>query len=103
VYLLRELRAERSDGLPHYLEARQLLNRERFADAARLLAEARDRGLPTPEIALEAVRVEAVARFATRELARSAELWRELAKRSDAPALQAEAGEWLQRIRWSRD
>lgn len=103
VYLLRELRAERSDGLPYYLEARQLLNRERFADAGRLLAEARLRGLPTPEIALEAVRAEALARFATGDLARSAELWRELARRSSSAGLIAEASEWLQRVRSSRD
>jgi thioredoxin-like negative regulator of GroEL len=101
VYLLRELRAEREDGLPHYLEARQLLNRERFAEAASLLGEARQHGLPTPEIALEAVRIEAIARYAAGDIARSAELWHQLAASSQALALQAEAREWLQRIRFA--
>jgi hypothetical protein len=99
VHLARELRAERRDGLPHYLEARQLLARERFAEAVPLLAEARRLGLPTPEILLEALRVEAIARHGGGDRPGSAALWRELAELSLAPAHDAEAAEWLQRIR----
>jgi hypothetical protein len=102
VHLARELRDERHDGLPHYLEARQLLARERFADAAPLLAESRHLGLPTPEILLEALRVEAIARYGAGDLSGSAELWHELANLSLAPAHDAEADEWLQRIRAAR-
>jgi hypothetical protein len=99
VHLARELRAVRQDGLPHYLEARQLLARERFAEAVPLLAQARQLGLPTPEILLEALRVEAIARYGAGDRPGSAELWRELADLSLAPAHDAEAAEWLQRIR----
>jgi thioredoxin-like negative regulator of GroEL len=96
VHLARELRAERRDGLP---QARQLLARERFAEAVPLLAEARRLGLPTPEILLEALRVEAIARHGGGDRPGSAALWRELAELSLAPAHDAEAAEWLQRIR----
>lgn len=102
VYLARELRSERSDGLPYYLEARQLQMRERYAEAAALLAKARALTLPTREIEVEALRGEAIARFATGELDRSLALWQELSRPEAAPALRAEAADWLQRIAFAR-
>lgn len=99
VYLTRELREVRKDGLPHYLEARQLLMRERYAEAAALLAQARKLGLPTAEIALEALRVEAICRHGAGELQHAATLWRELKAKAPDPALHAEADEWLARAR----
>jgi hypothetical protein len=103
VYLARELRSERSDGLPYYLEARQLQMRERYAEAAALLAKARALTLPTREIEVEALRGEATARFATGELDRSLALWQELSRPEAAPALQAEAADWRQRIAFARN
>jgi tetratricopeptide (TPR) repeat protein len=102
VYLARELRGERSDGLPHYLEARQLLMRERYAEAAALLAQARALTLPTPEIELEALRGEGLARFALGELDRAQAIWQTLAQPDNAPAQQAEAADWLARIAFAR-
>jgi hypothetical protein len=99
VHLARELRAERRDGLPHYLEARQLYMRERFTEAASLLAQARGLGLPTPELALEALRIEAIARYGDGAHEASRELWQELAAESTDLAVRAEAADWLQRIR----
>jgi hypothetical protein len=67
VHLTRELRTERPDGLPHYLEARQLLFQERYEHAAELLATSRNLGLPSEELRAEAVRTEALARFFLRQ------------------------------------
>ncbi len=98
VYLTRELRAERSDGLPQYLEARQLFNRQRYAEAAGLLAQARTLGLPTPEIAIEALRVQAICCFGAGQLDASRTLWRQLQAMNPGAGLQAEAADWLERI-----
>jgi hypothetical protein len=98
VHLVRELRAERKDGLPHYLEARQLYMRERFAEASRLLEQARKLGLPTREIALEALRLAAICSFATGELATSAALWRELGADNAELGQRADADDWLERV-----
>jgi hypothetical protein len=101
VYLARELRAVRDDGLPHYLEARQLASRERFAEGAELFAQARARGLPSVELALEALRLQAHARAGAGDLAGARELYRELRGSRDAPqAMRDEADEWLSRIAW---
>ena len=101
IFLARELRALRSDGLAQYLEARQLHGRERFADAAQLLAAARSAGLPTPELTLEALRIEALDRVGTGEGARASALYRELLSSRDASqAVRDEAREWLTRLAW---
>jgi hypothetical protein len=99
VYLSRELRSLRNDGLPHYLEARQLFFQARFAHAARLLREARALGLPTPELRAEALRVEGICRIATGELTQAAELFRDYAQ-SGGAARSAEADDFLARIRF---
>jgi hypothetical protein len=99
VYLSRELRSLRDDGLPHYLEARQLFFQARFAHAAGLLHEARARDLPTPELRAEALRVEGICRIATGELTNAAELFRVYA-RSGGAARSAEAEDFLARIRF---
>jgi hypothetical protein len=100
VYLARELRNYRRDGLPRYLEARQLFFARHYAQAANLLSEARQMGLSTERLAREATRLEAVARFATKEYAQSEKLWRSLNPR-DAIAL--EASDWLARIAHARN
>ncbi len=101
VHLARELRAERSDGLPHYLEARQLYFQRRFGMASDLLAQARARGLPTPELSAEALRLLGISHFAQGELASSAEAFSALAQDGHA-GHAAEASDWLQRIAFAR-
>lgn len=98
VYLTRELRALRSDGLPYYLEARQLYFFDHYGKAASLLDEAIDRGLPTPEILDEALRLQALCRLAQGDLNRAETLYR---KRLDdeRPAVRLTAQDALQRIR----
>lgn len=101
VYLARELRAVRSDGLPHYLEARQLQGRERFAEAARLFTTARELTLPSAELAIEALRLEAVAYAGAGDFTRArAALGALIARPDTPPALRDEGQEWLQRIAW---
>jgi hypothetical protein len=100
VYLLRELRAERNDGLPQYLEARQLYAHERYAESAALLAEAHRLGLPTREISIEATRLEAISRYAIGDQPGSQRLWLEQktgAGTSDL-GLRTEADDWLERL-----
>lgn len=97
VYVVRELRTERSDGLAHYLEARQLYLRERFAEAAPLLATARALSLPTSDLAVEALRVEAICRYGAGERQASRALWQGLLLLHATPALDAEATDWLAR------
>ncbi|MAQ14046.1 MAG: hypothetical protein CMN30_04525 [Sandaracinus sp.] len=90
----------REDGLGLYLAARQLVDASRYDLAHATLAQARRRGLPTPELEREALRLEGRAAFGAGDLDRSAALWTEA--RQD-PALASEATEWLERIRWQRD
>jgi hypothetical protein len=99
VHLTRELRSVRDDGLPQYLEARQLFFQARFAYASALLREARARGLPTPELTAEALRVEGVSRVALGELEQAAELFGKYANTGSA-ARAAEADDFLARIRF---
>jgi hypothetical protein len=101
VHLAYALRSERSDGLPHYLEARQLYFQHRFEPAAQLLQEARARGLPTQELALEALRVQANSRFATGDLPGAQALFQQLGI-GDDPGRLAEAEDWLARIRFTQ-
>ena len=99
VHLARELRAERSDGLPQYLEARQLYFQKRFARAAALLGEARRLGLPTRELQSEATRVEAISLYATSDLAGATARFQEL-RDDGVPAHRADAEDWLSHITW---
>jgi hypothetical protein len=101
VHLARELRSERSDGLPHYLEARQLFFQHRFARAAELLAEAREKTLPTHELTIEALRVEALCRYASNQLDAAAALFGEYAA-IGTPGQRADASDWLAHIAWRR-
>ncbi len=99
VHLARELRAERSDGLPQYLEARQLYFQKRFARAAALLGEARRLGLPTRELRSEATRVEAISLYATGDLTGATARFQEL-RDDGVPAHRADAEDWLAHITW---
>jgi tetratricopeptide (TPR) repeat protein len=101
VHLARELRALRGDGLPHYLEGRQLLFQERFARAASLLTTALQLGLPTPELTREAQRTLALASFGSGDLA-AAERWFGVMARDPALGRAAEGLDGLARIRFAR-
>jgi hypothetical protein len=102
VYLTRELRAVCDDGLPQYLEARQLFFQARFEYAAELLADARARGLPSDELRWEALRVEAISRLALHEYDRAQPLFEAFAQTGGA-AHANEAADYLARIRFMRD
>lgn len=101
VHLARELRLERSDGLPQYLEARQLIGAARFGHGASLLAQARSAGLPTRELTAEALRLEGIANYAIGDFAASETAYRAFGSDGSA-AHAAEAEDFLQRIRFSR-
>ncbi len=102
VHLARELRSLRQDGLAAYLEARQLFFSQRFEAAAELAHKAGEGGLPTPEIAVEALRLEAMARYAKSQFDDAERVWRLLGADAD-PARRAEAEDWLARIAYARD
>lgn len=93
----------RDDGLPAYLEGRQLLFRQRFELALPRILEARERGLPTARLSAEARRMEAIARFGRGDLDASARIWREILREPASSAGEAlEARDWLGRIRLVR-
>lgn len=97
IHLLRELREVRSDGLPHYLEARQLMFRNRFAAAERLFAQARELTLPTETLTDEALRAHAICALASGNRDRAAKLFETLSGVS-SPALRWQAQDWLSRM-----
>jgi hypothetical protein len=93
---LRELRA---DGLGSYLEARQMMHRERFDLAMAALTEMEERGLPNERMRREARRMRATAMFGLGERAQSRELWREVFHDAHSTeAARVEALDWLDRI-----
>jgi len=97
VHISRELRRERSDGLPHYLEARQLYFHEHFAPAATLLTAALDLGLPSAELLVEARRLEALCLLASGQLVEARQRYRALS-RQGTEASRWEARDFLARI-----
>jgi hypothetical protein len=101
VYLMDELRDVRSDGLAMYLEARQLFFQARFVYAAGLLREARARGLPSPSLSAEALRVEAIARLGLGELDAAEQLFRDYAATGTA-ARASESADYIERIAYQR-
>jgi hypothetical protein len=93
----------RSDGLAAYLEGRQLLFRQRFDLALPRIVESRRLGLPTDRLNVEARRMEAIARFGTRDLDGSSAIWREIARDEGSDAGETlEANDWLARVRYAR-
>jgi tetratricopeptide (TPR) repeat protein len=98
VYLARELRPLRQDGLPEYLEGRQLFFQGRYGHAAELFGHAVGKSLPTAELMAEALRVEAISRLAVLQLERAAQLFQAYAQTGSAH--RAEAEDYLERIRF---
>jgi hypothetical protein len=98
VYLARELRPLRQDGLAEYLEGRQLFFQGRYGHAADLFARALGRSLPTDELTAEALRTEAISRLAIMQLDRAAQLFQAFS--NTGPAHRAEADDYLARARF---
>ena len=100
VHIARELAAERSDGLPAYLEARQLSSYRRHAHALQMLRIAIARGLPTTLLENEAQRMLATTLWTNGERAESARRWAQIAADERASeAEKLEARDWLVRAR----
>jgi tetratricopeptide (TPR) repeat protein len=96
------VRTVRPDGLGSYLEARQMIQRERFDRAYEALREAHARGLPSERIAREARRMDGIVAYAIHERARSRAIWQSIVDDSRVPeADRVEARDWLARIAWS--
>ncbi len=100
VHLARALAGERRDGLPAYLEARQLAAARHHAEAAALLARALTLGLPTHLLTREAERLRATSLWAAGAHAESARRWADIAAQAELPeAARTEARDWLVRAR----
>lgn len=96
VFLARELRPLRQDGLAEYLEGRQLFFQGRYRHAAELFGHAIGKSLPTDDLTAEALRVEAISRVAIAQLDRATQLFQAFAK--TGVAHRAEADDYLARI-----
>lgn len=99
VHLAREIARFRPDGLGAYLEARQLLMQHRYDLAMPRIELAQSLGLPTDRLRDEALRMEAIALFATGDLERSEGRWQTAL---DRPRLRNVAREWLDRVAFHR-
>ena len=105
VYFARELRTERGDGIPQYLEARQLFFQQRFSESIVLHEDALRLGLPTLELTSEAMRVQAIALFAVGKLDDAQRVFSALQQLTTSnPGLgyATEAEDWLKRIAFVR-
>ncbi len=101
-------RLERADpsGLGPYLEARQLVARERFALARPRLEEALERGLPNASLRREAERLRAISLAASGRLDEAEHAFAVLAFEARAEergsGREVEAEDWLARVRFFR-
>jgi tetratricopeptide (TPR) repeat protein len=103
MHLIGELAPLRQDGLALYLEARQLTSAGRHDFAQALLREALVRGLPTPRLRTEALRMHAHACFITGQLGEADALASELERREGGSlAEQLEARDLRARIAFRR-
>ena len=75
MHLIHGLYPVRSDGLTHYLEARQLSRAGRHDLAFPLLREALARGLPTRRLRVEALRLRALSAYVLGALDDARERW----------------------------
>ena len=99
VHLAREITGVREDGLGEYLEARQLVQNERWDLAWPLLLRAEERGLPSAPFEDELLRMRATAAYALGRWDESVALFEQAKER---PGLRHEAEDWLARIAWRR-
>lgn len=101
IHLVRALREERSDGLPHYLEARQLYYAHAPARAAAMLDESLAAGLPGAELTREAMRLSALCHQLAGHDAVATARWRSLAALG-GPAERYMATDFLSRLAMQR-
>lgn len=97
VHLAREIANAREDGLGAYLEARQLIQNERWDLAWPLLSRAKELGLPSERFDDELLRMTAISAYALGRFDESRAVFEEARVR---PALANEADDWLARIAW---
>ena len=103
MHVIRDLREQRDDGLPLYLEARQLVSADRPDLAQRLLREALALGLPSDRIRTEALKMQARSAYAVGSLGEADAIATELERRDDASlAEREEARDWRARIAFRR-
>ena len=104
VYFARELRSERSDGLPLYLEARQLFFQKRFAESIALHDEALRLALPTVELEAEARARPCCGAVRNRQARRGAPRLSAALDLNDKPPASARHGSrhWLKRISFTQ-
>ncbi len=99
VHLAREIARTRADGLGDYLEARQLMQNERWDLAWPLLRRAGELGLPSAPFDDELLRLRATAAYALGRWDESRTLFEQAKER---PGLRHEADDWLARLAWRR-
>jgi hypothetical protein len=96
VLALKELDdAERGEGLPSYLLAKQLQNRSAWESSRRYLSQALSRRLPHPLFFEEALRMQGIAALHGADAARGRAAFDELAKNA-RPGRALEARRWLE-------
>jgi hypothetical protein len=96
VLALKELDdAERAEGLPSYLLAKQLQNRGAWESSRRYLSHALSRRLPHPLFVEEALRMQGIAALHLGDAVRGRAAFDELAK-SARPGRALEAKRWLE-------
>ena len=100
VHLAQALAATRDDGLGQYLEARQLMGRNRYALALPLLEDAKRLGLPSLRLERELSRLLGMTFFALGRYGESAAAWRE--RSTISRAAHADAQRWLERIDYAQ-
>jgi len=100
VHLAQALAAIRDDGLGQYLEARQLMGRNRYALALPLLEDARRLGLPSLRLERELSRLLGMTFFALGRYGESAAAWRD--RTTISRAAHADAQRWLERIDYAQ-
>jgi hypothetical protein len=89
----------RRDGLGDYLVGRRMLAEQRYDLAHPLLERAIQRGLPTPVIEREALRLYAIVLVARRRWPEARDVWQRLLTGSEVgSAAHARNSLWLERI-----
>lgn len=96
---IARVREARADGLADYLEARQLVARERFDLARPLVERAARLGLPTERTRVENERLRAIAALEVGDRGAARQLWWSLREGAITSGARVEAEDWLARIR----
>lgn len=98
---IARVREARSDGLADYLEARQLIARERFDLAYPLLVRGARLGLPTERTRREHERLTGIAALETGRVEEARAIFQALRAAARTDGERVEADDWLARLRLS--